>query len=113
MRTYRGLKVSYLDTSLSNRLHPIEPAGAIMSTATDMSKWMKFHLSLGKTESGVQLLDQKLVKDIHTVTTAISSQNGMTKPLFPVDDITSGYCYGMVSSEYRGKVVCIFSYTCY
>ena len=74
-----------------------------MSTATDMAKWIKFHLNLGKTESGIQLLDQKLVRDIHQVTTAIKSDNLTTKPSYPADDVTIGYGYGMIVAEYIGK----------
>ena len=32
-------------------LPPLEPSGAILSTANDMARWLKFHLSTGKTES--------------------------------------------------------------
>ena len=81
----------------------MEPAGAVMSTAEDMAKWMKFHLNLGKTESGVQLLDQKLVKDMHHVTTAMGTGSSMMKPKFPVSDVLNGYGYGFFVSEYRGK----------
>ena len=86
-------------------IHPAEPAGAILSTAKDMAKWVKFQLTLGKTESGVQLIDKKLMVDMHRLTTAIPLLDGietMTKPTFPADDIVSGYGYGWFISEYRG-----------
>ena len=94
-----------IDNAYFVRLYPVDPAGAIMSTATDMAKWLNFHMSLGKTEAGVQLLDAKLVRQIHQVTTAIpnSSLGSMSKPSHPVDDFTIGYGYGMFVSEYRGK----------
>ena len=94
-----------IDNAYFVRLYPVDPAGAIMSTATDMAKWLNFHMSLGKTEAGVQLLDAKLVRQIHLVTTAITSSSlgSMSKPSHPADDFTIGYGYGMFVSEYRGK----------
>ena len=85
--------------------HPAEPAGNIMSTATDMAKWIKFNLNLGRTESGKQLIDKKLMEDIHSLTTPIDSQGSMTKPDYPVSDIILGYGYGWFLSEYRGKQI--------
>ena len=78
-----------------------------MSTSIDMTKWLKFHLSLGKTETGTQLLDAKLVRQIHQVTTAVhkSFVGSMSKPSHPVDDFDIGYGYGMFVSEYRGKFI--------
>ena len=67
-----------------------------------MTKWIKFNLKRGKTESGVQLLDAKLMADIHRVTTAQPSALSLVKPTFPVSDITLGYGYGWEVSEYRG-----------
>ena len=69
-----------------------------------MTKWIKFNLKHGKTESGVQLLDAKLMDDIHRVTTAQPSALDLVKPAFPVSDITLGYGYGWEVSEYRGKM---------
>ena len=67
-----------------------------------MTKWIKFNLKRGKTESGVQLLDAKLMEDIHRVTTAMPSALPLVKPKFPISDITLGYGYGWEVSEYRG-----------
>ena len=77
-----------------------------MSTAFDMAKWVRFHLNLGKTESGAQLIDKRLMQDMHTVTTALSKLGeipNLTKPKFPADDILIGYGYAWFLSEYRGK----------
>ena len=73
-----------------------------MSSATDMAKWIKFNLKLGKTESGEQLLDKKLIEDMHRITTAIDQSSSLSKPEYPVDNIVSGYGYGWFISEYRG-----------
>ena len=86
-------------------IHPAEPSGAILSTATDMVKWEKFQLKLGKTDSGVQLVDKKLMTDMHRLTTSITSLDGiksLTKPSFPADNMLSRYGYAWFISEYRG-----------
>ena len=86
-------------------LPPLEPSGAIMSTANDMAIWMKFHLNKGKTESGQQLLKTELLEEIHHVTTPLESYT-LIKPLFPVAHMFLGYNYGMWTQEYRGyKIV--------
>ena len=90
------------------RIHPLEPAGAILSTATDMVKWIKFNLDLGRTESGIQLLDRKLMEEMHWVVSTFDNQNTMktrflTKPKYPVDEIQIGYVYAWFLSSYRGK----------
>ena len=66
-----------------------------------MAKWIKFNLRLGKTESGEQLVDRKLMEEMHRLTTPMDSSD-IRKPEFPADDITSGYGYGWFVSEYRG-----------
>ena len=81
-------------------LHPWEPACAILSSAEDMAKWMKFHLSLGKTDSGVQLLKKNWVVEMHRVTSSV--RGSYTKPRYPADDISIGYGYAWHISEYRG-----------
>ena len=82
-------------------LPPLEPAGAIMSTADDMARWLKFHLSMGKTESGQQLLKTELMQEIHRVTTPLESYT-LIRPLFPVTHLFLGYNYGLWTQEYRG-----------
>ena len=72
-----------------------------------MTKWIKFNLKRGKTETGVQLLDAKLMDDIHRVTTAQTSAPSLVKPTFPISDITLGYGYGWEVSEYRGIMLFI------
>ena len=82
---------------------PIGSAGGILSTSNDMAKWIKFNLRLGKTESGEQLVDRKLMEEMRQLTTPVDNPSDIRKPEFPADDITSGYGYGWFVSEYRGK----------
>ena len=74
-----------------------------MSTAKDMSKWIKFNLKLGETESGKRLIDKKLMEDMRRVTTPIQNPNSLTRAVFPADDILFGYGYAWFLSEYRGN----------
>lgn len=94
-------------TSENFNYHPYEPAIAIMSTATDMTKWIKFNLKKGKTETGDQLIDMKLIDDMQWPTATYDSpmtlgDRFLTKPKYPVDEIQLGYGYGWGISVYRG-----------
>ena len=78
-----------------------------MSTATDMAKWVKFNLQMGKTEAGDQLIDRKLMEEMHWPTAGYDSPDVLadrffTKPQYPVDEIQIGYGYGWALSVYRG-----------
>ena len=80
---------------------------AIMTTASDMAKWLKFNLKKGKTETGDQLIDKKLIEDMHWPESTYDSPKALgdrylTKPQFPVDEIQIGYGYGWAISTYRG-----------
>lgn len=91
-----------LNGSIESYILPhLEPSGAILSTANDMARWLKFHLSMGKTESGQQLLNKELLQEAHQVTTPITSYT-LIKPLFPVTHMFIGYNYGLYTQEYRG-----------
>ena len=80
----------------------------ILSNADDMVKWIKFNLNAGKTESGLQLLDGKLLKEMQWATTGFDpdtvENRFLTQPKYPVDEIQISYGYGRVLSAYRGKV---------
>ena len=81
-----------------------------------MAKWLQFNLKLGKTEAaGVQLLDQKLMEEMHWAAVGFENQNVLqerflTRPQYPVDAIQIGYGYGWFVSTYRGTV-CVPQYT--
>ena len=96
-----------------NSYHPWEPAIAMMSTATDMAKWVKFNLQKGKTEAGDQLIDEKLISEMHWPSATYDSPETLgdrflTKPQYPVDEIQLGYGYGWGISLYRGMCFPIF-----
>ena len=73
-----------------------------------MAKWIKFHLNLGKTESGHQLISKKLVLDMHRVTTPLpSGPTAISRPNYPVSHLYTGYGYGWGVGEYRGIALCL------
>lgn len=87
--------------------HPYEPAMAVMTTANDMAKWIKFNLQKGKTESGVQLIDKEMLDDMHWPESTYDSPKALgdrylTRPQYPVDEVQIGYGYGWAISTYRG-----------
>ncbi|KAH3821847.1 hypothetical protein DPMN_123615 [Dreissena polymorpha] len=43
-------------------IHPLEPAGAILSNGVDMTKYIRFITNTGMTDTGEQLLDPELLK---------------------------------------------------
>ncbi|KAL4230948.1 hypothetical protein ACF0H5_011321 [Mactra antiquata] len=95
-------------TSKLYHLFPTEPAGAILSNGEDMAKYMRFNLNNGKTDSGVQLIDEKMFPQAFITTTPTSDQsflNGafLTEPDFPVSDTPMGYGYAWFTSSYRGN----------
>lgn len=73
----------------------IGPAGGVMSTAEDMSKWVRFHLDMGKIPSGngdsIQLISRKNMEFLHT------------GAAFVKQDTTSvrryGYCWYVEDNE--------------
>ena len=68
-----------------------------------MAKWIKFHLNLGKTESGHQLISKKLVLDMHRATTPLPlGPTAISRPNYPVSHLYTGYGYGWGVGEYRG-----------
>ena len=93
-------------------IYPQEPAGAIMSTARDMSKWTKFNLKLGETESGKRLIEKKLMLDMRQLTTPIVERRPMIRPVYPADSIVQGYGYAWFLSEYRGKTMRLSNISC-
>ena len=82
-----------------------------------MAKWMKFQLEKGKTEDGTQLIDEKLMADMHWGTTPLGSPNTirnrfLTKPQWPVEEIQLGYGYGWFVAEYQGRYISKLTILC-
>ncbi|KAL3866720.1 hypothetical protein ACJMK2_044001 [Sinanodonta woodiana] len=98
-------KFGILDESLFN-IYPVGPAGTICSSATDMSKWIRFLLSKGINSEGEALVNSRLLRDtmIGQVFVGELYQLVMSlqKPRYPVTDDVTTYGMGWFQSRYRG-----------
>ncbi|WAR28087.1 GIGA6-like protein [Mya arenaria] len=84
-------------------LHPAEPAGAILSSAEDMARYLQFVLNNGNTTTGDQLADPMLFNEAFSA--AIPVKRGkvtVSKPTFPISDVLVGYGYAWFESSYDG-----------
>ena len=83
---------------------PLDPAGAIYSSATDMSKWMVFHLNNGRNAHGRRLVNDTWLNQTYEPQMALPfSPKDMYKPVYPVEDAPASYGLGWITSTYRGK----------
>ncbi len=71
-------------------------AGAIVTSAADMAKWVVMHLNEGRFK-GRQLLKQETLNELHTTQNPYLS----TAP-FPFDTTSEGYAMGWYRAKYRG-----------
>ncbi|KAL3878770.1 hypothetical protein ACJMK2_031101 [Sinanodonta woodiana] len=87
-------------------MHPCEPAGAILSNAEDMAKFMRFLLKNGRDHLGRQVVDEKLLSEMFGTYNRLSGPTeeryNLRKPIFPVDEVQVGYGYGWITGSYRG-----------
>ena len=93
-----GAKVVPWDTS-----DVFGPAGSINSTAKDMARWMQLQLNEGSID-GHQIISPESMREMHTPAM-------VDKPGFgdmpPIDEKTSGLCYGLGWGiyHYNGHVI--------
>lgn len=88
----------------SRRWALLAGSGAIVSSASDMAKYMHFHLHGGKNPKGQQVMQEKHLKEVHKprfLVTPTSSKDTM-KPLFPVTAQEDLYAHGFRKGYYRG-----------
>ena len=79
-----------------------------MSNAIDMAKWMNFHLSKGKNQQGIQVMDAEALESTHTPRNHIakpSLSNYFSQPTVPVSTTESNYASGWKNGVYRGIYV--------
>ncbi|KAL4230949.1 hypothetical protein ACF0H5_011322 [Mactra antiquata] len=114
LQSNNALPLIYKDGAFKNgtsnlyKIFPTEPAGAILSNGVDMAKYMRFNLNNGKTDDGVQLIDERMLPQAFITTTPTSSRSFLnslflTEPDFPVSDTPMGYGYAWLTSSYRGN----------
>ncbi|ELU03630.1 hypothetical protein CAPTEDRAFT_186184 [Capitella teleta] len=92
-----------LDMELLHRVDFTPGAGGIISSANDMAKWMRFHLSGGKTPSGESLVPENILAEIYKPQIqAIEMPFVIQKPLFPVSDLYASTNMGWFTNFDRG-----------
>lgn len=85
------------------------PAGSIFSTGNDISKWMIFHLSGGKTEGNETLISGELLKQTYHNEMVNPFPNSESfQPMFPITDALVAYDLGWATSVYRGDYGCFY-----
>lgn len=80
----------------------VAPAASVNSTAEDMCKWLHFLINKGQTESGDQLIPQKIFDTMISKQVDYEDYLGTDSRLYPAD----GYAMGWQTGKYRGKSIC-------
>ncbi|KAK2160394.1 hypothetical protein LSH36_134g03016 [Paralvinella palmiformis] len=89
-------------------LHQVDvagPAGAIVSTATDMIHWLQFNLRGGRAPSGESLIAASRLKETYSEQMAAPSpmsDRDLKRPKYPISDIHAAYDLGWMTNYYRG-----------
>jgi len=83
---------------------PLDAAGGVITTATDMTRWLEFQLSSGRDKAGNQLLPVNYWLQIHSPQMALEHPRlPVVRPWFPAADTYSAYGFGWRIGMYRGK----------
>ncbi|XP_021346150.1 gigasin-6-like [Mizuhopecten yessoensis] len=75
----------------------------VMSSAEDMTKWMMFHLSGGRSVSGTKVMDSDILASIYYPRNSIGhSSKYFSRPNVPVATSEYSYAFGWRNGYYRG-----------
>ena len=92
--------------------HPVDPAGAMISTAEDMAKWLQFHINDGRVSyNGRALLPKEFLLQTYQPEMASPfpmNRRDLWKPKYPVSDINMSYNMGWLTNIYRGDNLILF-----
>jgi CubicO group peptidase (beta-lactamase class C family) len=80
----------------------ISPAGGIMSSATDMARWLELQLARGKLADGDSLFSQATSAELWKLVTPIDPWSAPPE-LAPLEANFEGYALGFFLSDYRGE----------
>ncbi|XP_070197104.1 uncharacterized protein [Littorina saxatilis] len=84
-------------------IHPLEPAGAIMSSSKDMTKWMAYLLDVLKRPKGYEMTK---LRQIFTDKILLPSYMRLLAPaVTPETILPIGYAMGFMTSYYKGMTV--------
>jgi CubicO group peptidase (beta-lactamase class C family) len=80
------------------------PAGGILSNATDMAAWMRVLLNRGQLADDTRLFSERTWREISTLVTPMPNPDPPAE-LAPLKSFVSGYALGLNVREYRGHLV--------
>lgn len=80
------------------------PAGGILSNATDMARWMRVLLRRGQLDDGSRLVSEATWREISTLVTPMPNPDPPPE-LAPLQTFVQGYALGLNVREYRGHLV--------
>ena len=80
------------------------PAGGILSNATDMASWMRVLLRRGQLADGTRLFSERTWRELSTLVTPMPNPEPPPE-LAPLASFVSGYALGLNVREYRGHLV--------
>ncbi|XP_064608798.1 uncharacterized protein LOC135472974 [Liolophura sinensis] len=100
----RDGQLAEVPNELSRQWGKLGGSGAIMSTAVDMTKWIKFHLSEGKNGTGHRVMSSRTIRKNHEakVTMTSSINKYITVPEFPTTFVVDRYAAAWRNGYYRG-----------
>jgi hypothetical protein len=81
--------------------HAIEAAGAVQSSASDLARWMRFHLNDGVLD-GKRFVSRASIHETHSVQAAIPTTPAMRAARMVEDSTGTGYGMGWQVMDYRG-----------
>jgi len=84
------------------------PAGGILSSASDMAKWLSVLLARGQLADGTRLYSEKTARELDSLVTPLvlpPLDDDRTKELDPLRPNFVGYGLGLFVTDYRGHKV--------
>lgn len=79
------------------------PAGSLVSSAADMTRWVMTLLNKGVTLDGKRLLSEEQVKELWTPLVLISGRSNPPQELRELNSNFTAYAMGELISEYRSE----------
>ena len=77
-------------------------AGGVVSTADDMTNWLRFHLNGGKNENGSQVVDNEFLQRTYQSEQVTIGDTLFLRPEIPVTDVRDTYGLAWWKGFYRG-----------
>ncbi|HEV3386745.1 MAG TPA: serine hydrolase [Gemmata sp.] len=100
---HRPDKEGKIELMPNYEMREANPAGSVHATARDLTAWLKFHLSEGRSADGTRLVSSRNLRETHTPQNIIRLE-GLPRILNP-DTVQLSYAMGWLVYDHRGKKV--------